>query len=228
MQGLQGIASYAWYHTLFLLFDRFPLVLFCTTFLWFQTVQYYHEWEKFLLLQGSFLVFIRSVLLVIMSLGIIFFSGHYFLYDYCLAKRLEARAGLMQTKKKHLISWKYEPEMQSWIRVVSGVVDRSIIDTACESSRKIFLLQKSTESVYVDELRKNIKPNAFYEAVGAVIVPLILSLLYLFLFRLEYFFVVSSFLVYVIYWSGVCFFEADAWWNGMWGIGLFVLGIMSY
>ena len=192
-------------------------------------VWYYYEWEKFLLLQGSFFVFIRPVLLGIVSLGMIFWGGHYFLYNYCLEGRLAARANLIDTKKKKLISWHYEPEMQSWIRAVSGMVDRSIVNVEAIENKKIFLFQKSMQSLYGNESKKNIKINILHEVLGVVITPFFLSLLYLFLFRFQYLFMVSSFILYAMYWGGAGFFEAQVyWWDGIWLFGLFVLGIIGF
>ncbi len=227
MQGLDGIALYGWYHCLFLLFDRFSIVLFCTTILWFYVVQYYHEWEKFLLLHGSYFLFIRPLLLIMMILGIIFFQGHYFWYDYFLEKRLEARTVLMQGKKKHLINWIYEPDIQSWKRSVQGVVDRSIIFDESLVKKNDLVFQGAKKSIVVNEQKKKIKTDSFHEAFGIIIIPLILSILYLFLFRMEYYFIVSSFFLYGLYWGGGSFFEAHMfWWDFGWSLLLLFLSMM--
>lgn len=228
IQGLQGIALYGVYYFLFLLFDRFSLALFCTVILWFQAVWYYGEWEKFLLLQGSFLVFIRPALLAIMSLGMIFGGWYYFLYDYCLEGRLKARAHLIETKKKNPIVWKYEPQLQSWMRAISGMVDRSIVSVEAAGNKKIFLFQKSIQSLPVDALKKQRNMPVWHEGLGAVIIPLFLSLLYLCLFRSQYAFMIGSCILYAMYWGGAGFFETQVcWWDGIWVIGLFVLGIIG-
>jgi hypothetical protein len=228
MQGLQGILVYAGYHFLFLLFDRFSFALFSGVILWFQAVWYYGEWEKFLLLQGSFLVFIRPVLFAIMSLGMIFSGGYYFLYDYCLEARLTARGQLIETKKKNSIVWSYEPQLQCWIRAVSGMVDRSIIPVEVTGNKKIFLFQVSIQSLSGDASRKQKKMPVLHEVFGVVIIPLFLSLLSVFFYRFQSVFVMSSFILYAMYWGGVSFFETEVyWWDGLWIMGFFVLGVIG-